>query len=980
MPKSAAVLLCLALSHAVAQPAAGRIALAFRLGATDTESTAWDGELLCPEGVTIEEAGFLDFYPKRGGFRLAAPDRAVWQGGSRREVMRDYFQQRPVTDLQGEPIHYPLKPCSFVVQFAASRWQPVTVKTANGEFSLNPGEIPYGRPASFLAGRVQVERSLPTLALGNCRAADGGILYNDFPAICATADGATWTAFLAYRGRPQPRISLKKDPTNFAPLRQKPYDDQLLVVREQAGIAEEPMAVTTTGLNLFAPAIAARPGGGPLAVWSQETGGRWALHASILRGGRWTEPARLTDSEGPDLYPALAPAPDGYWLAWQSHRDGTFRILLARLDEATLRLAPPIEITDGDANGWMPSLAVDRRGTVAVAYDTYAKGDYDVQCALLAPGAAAPTHVPVAASLRFEAKASVAFDAQDRLWIAWEEAGENWGKDAGGKDGSTTWPGERIDDGRTLRVACLEEGRLRIPAASLDPLLPLQQNILVVYGKPQRARERIFQDEARYAYYPRLAATADGRICLAFRQHDYQPDQALAYQTIWSNFVTVLDGDRWTPPALLVGSSGYRHCAPAICALPGGGVAVAGACDGRASAPRQQCEQMHNVRLARFLSDLPRREAALVAVPATVAEPSPLVAAEREAVRRLRGFRTTVSGTTYRILRGDFHRHTTFSSDSGMGDGCIDDAFRYALDAASLDTMGNGDHDNGGGFEYPWYVTQKFYDAHLLGDRFVPMYSYERSVTANGPQGHKNILMPERGVRVLPVHGKDNIDADGSIEDTRLLFQFLREHRYVSIPHTIATGAGGNFVDDAPDVNCVVEIYQGARNAYEYPGCPRGIAQGNDAGFYWTLLKQGRKFGVIASSDHRSTHMSYAMLYVAEPTREGVMEAFRRRHCYAATDNILLDVRIGPDHMMGDELALADALELTIHAVGTGPIRALDIIRNAEIHHTVAPGGAAVDLVWRDPAPVAGESSYYVRILQENGEIAWGTPLWVRRE
>jgi hypothetical protein len=441
----------------------------------------------------------------------------------------------------------------------------------------------------------------------------------------------------------------------------------------------------------------------------------------------------------------------------------------------------------------------------------------------------------------------------------------------------------------------------------------------------------------------------------------------------------VLDGDHWTQPARLVGSSGYRHCAPVICALPKGGIAVAGASDGRASTGRQPCEKMQNVQLARFAPAGETKEPVLNApIEEEPATPLQLVAAEREAVERMRDFRATVGGKTYRILRGDFHRHTTFSGDSGVGDGSIDDAFRYARDAAKLDTMGNGDHDNGSGFEYPWYITQKFYDVYFLPGRFVPMYTYERSVTANGPQGHKNIIMPERGVRVLPVHGKDNIDKDGSIEDTRLLFQFLRQYHFVSIPHTIATGAGGNFVDDAPDVNCVVEIYQGARNAYEYPGCPRGNKQGNTPGFYWNLLKAGKRFGVIASSDHRSTHMSYAMLYVPEPTREDVMDAFRQRHCYAATDNILLDVRIG-DHMMGDAFSMEGMPELKIHVVGTGPIKSLDIIRNAEIYHTVSPGKAAVDLAWQDPAPVAGESSYYVRIIQENGEIAWGSPLWVRR-
>ncbi len=34
-------------------------------------------------------------------------------------------------------------------------------------------------------------------------------------------------------------------------------------------------------------------------------------------------------------------------------------------------------------------------------------------------------------------------------------------------------------------------------------------------------------------------------------------------------------------------------------------------------------------------------------------------------------------------------------------------------------------------------------------------------------------------------------------------------------------------------------------------------------------------------------------------TRQAIIDAFKKRHSYAATDNILLDVRSG-DHLMGD--------------------------------------------------------------------------------
>jgi hypothetical protein len=962
--------------------AAERMALVVSLGVADVESTPWSGELTCPEGVSVSGASVLGKYPnaKREGLRVPAPHRVTWEGGSKCEVMVDYFKKRPVTDPEGNPIRYPLKPYTLVVELVAETWAPITVSLGErGTFEIDPRNVSLGQPVTFLDGNARVERALPGLALASCEGPGGSILYNDFPAVCADGTGATWTAYIAYQGRANPRVSLEKDPRDFAPLRQKPCNDQLFVAREQDGVADAPLPITGGGLDLFRPAIASRAGSGPLLVWSQHDGQNWDLYASSLRNGAWATPVRLTTESGPDLYPALVGMADGYWLTWQSFRAGAFRIVLAKVDEDSLRLEAPVEVTDGTANCWMPAIAADSKGTVAVGYDTYANGDYDVHVALFPRGSQSPKRFPITGSPRFEDRASLAFDAQDRLWIAWEETGENWGKDVGGTAAVTNVPGELIDSGRSLRVACLADGILRSPKASLDPLLPLQQSVLVVYGKPVRTRESIFTDASRYAYYPRLAQGLDGRLYLAFRQHDYQPDEAMAYQTVWSDFVTVLAGDQWLPPSRVLGSSGYRHCTPGICALPNGGVAIASAGDRRALQPRQPSERAHTVCVARYMSPVPARAAVLGEPVAVALPPVPdSVTAERAAVQRVREHRATVGGATYRILRGDFHRHTSFSPDSGVGDGSIDDAFRYALDAAALDTMGNGDHDNGSGFEYPWYLTQKFYDLYLLNDHFVPMFSYERSVTANGPQGHRNIIMPERGVRVLPVHGRDNIDEKGSIEDTRLLFEFLRHYGFVSIPHTIGTGAGANFADYAPDVDCVVEIYQGARNAYEYPDCPRGIKQGNTPGFYWNLLKAGKKYGIISSSDHRSTHVSYAMLYVSDMSRQGVMEALRKRHCYGATDNILLDVRIG-DHIMGDELALDGVPELTIHVAGTGPIKSLDIIRNAEVYHTIEPGTQSADVTWQDPAPLAGESSYYVRVIQENGELAWGTPIWVRR-
>src|SRR5262249_45990967 len=120
---------------------------------------------------------------------------------------------------------------------------------------------------------------------------------------------------------------------------------------------------------------------------------------------------------------------------------------------------------------------------------------------------------------------------------------------------------------------------------------------------------------------------------------------------------------------------------------------------------------------------------------------------EQAAVRRIRDYRVEAGGKKYQLLRGEFHRHTEISWDGGP-DGSLEDMFRYAIDAAAMDWIGNGDPDSGAGREYSWWLIQKFTDAYHVPERFTPMFTYERSVAY--PHGHRNCLFAQRGVRTLP--------------------------------------------------------------------------------------------------------------------------------------------------------------------------------------------------------------------------------------
>ena len=70
------------------------------------------------------------------------------------------------------------------------------------------------------------------------------------------------------------------------------------------------------------------------------------------------------------------------------------------------------------------------------------------------------------------------------------------------------------------------------------------------------------------------------------------------------------------------------------------------------------------------------------------------------------------------------------------------------IDVAALDWLGNGDHDNGHNREYTWWLIQKTTDAFEIPGSFTTVFSYERSVPF--PEGHRNVVFTERGVRPLP--------------------------------------------------------------------------------------------------------------------------------------------------------------------------------------------------------------------------------------
>jgi len=365
-------------------------------------------------------------------------------------------------------------------------------------------------------------------------------------------------------------------------------------------------------------------------------------------------------------------------------------------------------------------------------------------------------------------------------------------------------------------------------------------------------------------------------------------------------------------------------------------------------------------------------------------EEIPVHNTETEDVRAIRAHTIASGGKNYRIMRGDMHRHTDFSTDFKY-DGSLFEVYRYALDAAGFDYIVPTDHQVGFDQEFSWWQHQKYVDLFLMPGRFVPLFGYERSLRY--PNGHRNIVWSYRGVRTLPI---PEDEASGKVGAAKL-YEYLRASKGISMPHTSATAQGTDWRDNDPEVEPLMEIFQGYRASYEYEGAPKAATDLNQhaqksgwqpEGFWWNALAKGYKLGVQASSDHWSTHISYACLITDSPSREAMLDAIRKRHAYAATDNIILDFRArdgSKEYIMGDAFRAGTNPKLLLKAQGTGAIKQIDLISNKRFLYTTRPGTKQSSWEFTEQNPAPGESWYYVRVLQEDGQIAWSSPIWIGR-
>lgn len=298
-----------------------------------------------------------------------------------------------------------------------------------------------------------------------------------------------------------------------------------------------------------------------------------------------------------------------------------------------------------------------------------------------------------------------------------------------------------------------------------------------------------------------------------------------------------------------------------------------------------------------------------------------------------------------RIYWGETHGHCGFAEGQGTPEGY----FRFARDDARLDFVTLSEHDiwmTDGIWKKLNEVAREFHDESRL--LVFPGYEWS-SPRARG--GHHNVFFRHPGVSRVPVQ---------RAPDLTELYRALRvDHDpkdVLIIPH--AHQAGDWRLSDL-DMESLIEIMS-SHGTFEW--------------FGQRYLESGYRLGFVGASDDHLGHPGYAPGHPANPRRrsnifqfgglagawaprhstDAVFDALKARSAYATSGSqrIILDARLNGEGM-GRQLPAAAERTVEGRVIGTGPIRAIDLIRNGEVvasfdPHTAsaeAPAGDRLDLV-----------------------------------
>lgn len=249
------------------------------------------------------------------------------------------------------------------------------------------------------------------------------------------------------------------------------------------------------------------------------------------------------------------------------------------------------------------------------------------------------------------------------------------------------------------------------------------------------------------------------------------------------------------------------------------------------------------------------------------------------------------------------------------------------------------------------------------------------------------------------------------------IYKSFSPKEMISIPtFTMGKGYEYDFKNFDPEFERVVEIY----NAWGSSECTKkegntfpiqthgktGVQESAE-GSIQKALQRNCRFGFVAGglddrgiygdffeSDQEQYSPGLTAIICSEHSRSSLAEALYNRSCYATTGQriivglYLAGLQMGSETTTLQKHGLRINRHLSGYVAGTTKLKTVEIIRNGKVIKTFEPEDYFLDFTYDDMTPIEKVTIdakdkkppfiyYYLRVTQEDGHMAWSSPIWV---
>ncbi len=354
------------------------------------------------------------------------------------------------------------------------------------------------------------------------------------------------------------------------------------------------------------------------------------------------------------------------------------------------------------------------------------------------------------------------------------------------------------------------------------------------------------------------------------------------------------------------------------------------------------------------------------------------------------------------LLHGESERYDSTEN--------IDSCLRHFRDEKALNFFASSPFENAEDAPEVWKSIVQNTTEFNEDDRFITFHGVQWAGAAH-KEGIRQIIPFKEAKQLLR-------KKDSKINTLEKLYKSASPKDFLSIPSfTMGKGYEFDFKSWDPDFERVVEIYNswGSSEKSKKDGNPIPIAaagkkgvQESPEGSIQKALQNNCRFGFVAGGlDDRGIYADFfddgqeqyppglTAVIASEHNRHSISDALFQRSCYATTGERIIVGLYLAGQGMGKELSTQDKpglminRHLTGYVAGTAPIVKVEIVRNGTTIHTYEPEeGYSMDFAYDDMVPLEKVAIsakdkkppfvyYYIRVTQEDGHMAWSSPIWV---